>query len=98
MRLKFRADDSRHPEASACFRCIVPWSALKRDQEETGSVLVPPELWHRRAQVRRRSCGAKLFMPACWAHRIPDYVGRHAGLLSLSTFQNAPEYFSLAHA
>jgi hypothetical protein len=38
MRLKFRADHSPHPEASACFRCIVPWSAQKRDQEETGFV------------------------------------------------------------
>jgi hypothetical protein len=30
--------------------------------------------------------------------RIPDYVGRHASLLSLSTFQNPPEYFSLDRA
>jgi hypothetical protein len=33
----------------------------------------PPELWHRRAQVRRRSCGARLFMPACSAHRFTAY-------------------------
>jgi hypothetical protein len=32
-----------------------------------------PELWHRRAQVRRRSCGARLFMPACFAHRFTAY-------------------------
>ena len=33
----------------------------------------PPELWHRRAQVRRRSCGARLFMPASSAHRFTAY-------------------------
>jgi len=29
----------------------------------------PPQPWHRRAQVRRRSGGARLLVPACRAHR-----------------------------
>jgi hypothetical protein len=30
--------------------------------------------------------------------RVPDYVGCHASVLSLSVFRNPSEYFPLAHA
>ena len=39
-RPKFQVDHSRHLEASACFRCTVLLFALRRGQEETGSVPV----------------------------------------------------------
>ena len=31
-------------------------------------------------------------------HRIPDYVGCHASVLSRSTLQKPSEYFSVAHS
>ena len=33
----------------------------------------PPQPWHKRAHVRRRSWGARLVMPACPAHRFTAY-------------------------
>jgi len=73
-RLKFRVDHLRHLEAYVCFGCTAPSSAQKHGQGETEPVPVHLQNYgHRRAQVRRRSWGAKLAMPAWLAHRFTVY-------------------------
>src|SRR5258708_35890310 len=74
MRLKFQVDHSPHLEASVCFRCTAPWSAKKRGQGETESLFqFASTTMAQGAQVRRRSWGARLLMPACRAHRFTAY-------------------------
>jgi hypothetical protein len=64
-RVRFPIGRSRQPGASACIRGSAPSSGWRRGRAGTGSGRVRrPAKWHRRAQVRRRSCGASLSMPA----------------------------------
>ena len=89
MRLKFQAD---HRILKLLLASDVSCRGLhKRGQEETESVLV-----RLRAMAQARTSAAKIMgcemvytsLPGAPLHRIPDYVGRHASLLSLSTLQN----------
>jgi hypothetical protein len=58
------------------------------------------------AMTQARTSAAKIVgcqiayagLPGAPLHRIPDHVGCDASFLSLSPFQNPPEYFSLAHS
>src|SRR5208282_2222136 len=73
-RPRSRVDHSLHPEVFVCSRRSAQLFGQKRGQAETESV--PVRLLNRGtggAQVRRRSCGARLFIPACPAHRFTAY-------------------------
>ena len=47
-------------------------------------------------KIVRREIGDAC-LPGTPLHRIPDHVGCHAGVLSLSVFRNPSEHFPLAH-
>src|SRR5271166_5769067 len=72
LRPRSRVDHSLHPEVFVCSRCSAQLFGQKRGQAETESV--PVRLLNRGTGGRK--CGedrARLFMPACPAHRFTAY-------------------------
>lgn len=100
-RPKFQVDHSRHLEASACFRCTVLLFALRRGQEETGSV--PVRLHNHDTGGRKCAEGREVPHWLCQLdghiaspHTKPRWLSHQ--LLVAFPLQNPSEYFSLVHS